>query len=108
MSEPIVKYAVAPRLSMNDPDCSACAVSVESTGDGWECPTCGTAWDYSDGEDDCGQLFEEWSGEELDLELTDPDDAWEVTIPAERKRRATEYAAIVNRIATAKESRGAE
>ena len=87
MTDPIVKFAVAPTLSLNVPDCSACIVPVESTGDGYECPTCGTAWDYDASEDTPGDLYESWSGEVLDIEVSEPDDAWKTTISANRERR---------------------
>lgn len=87
MTAPIVKFAEAPRMIRNEPDCEACSVTVESDGDGYQCPTCGTHWSYDHDEDAPGTLYEEWSGVELDLEISDPDDAWHVTIAANRERR---------------------
>ena len=47
------------------PTCDGCEVEVDGDGDGWLCPSCGTAWDgdnleYGEGE---GTRFEDWSGE---------------------------------------------
>jgi hypothetical protein len=92
-----IKLATAPVLSLNDPDCGTCYVSVESDGDGWTCPVCGTSWPYSAGDGDDGTLYEEWSGEELEGDIVDEDEA---------ETRGRRYAfdqnqAIMNRIMAA-------
>jgi hypothetical protein len=70
-----IKLAEAPSLSLNDPDCGTCYVSVESTGDGWLCPVCGTSWSYNEGDGDGGQLYEDWSGETLEGDVVSEDEA---------------------------------
>lgn len=75
MSE-YIKLDKAPTLSIRHPDCDACAVEVESDGDGWQCPVCGTSWPYDVHEDTPGTLYEEWSGETLEGETVPADDAW--------------------------------
>ena len=97
MPEPIVKFAEAPLLTRTDPTCAACAVDVESDGDGYVCPTCGTSWPYDADEDEHGTLYEEWSGEDLDIAVTDPDSAWQTTIAIDRERRETRLNAILKR-----------
>lgn len=72
-----IKLAEAPTLTIRHPDCDACHVEVESDGDGWLCPVCGTSWDYNASEDQKGTLYEEWSGEELFSQLVPNDDAWQ-------------------------------
>lgn len=57
--------AEAPVLCVNNPSCSACGVEVESDGDGWLCPSCGTSWDINSADGDIGMTYEDWSGEEL-------------------------------------------
>lgn len=60
-----VKLTEAPTLIFNEPSCGTCSEDVESDGDGWVCPSCGTSWSYDD-YDQQGTLYEEWSGETLD------------------------------------------
>jgi len=76
MSDPLVKYETAPSLSINYPDCSACAVEVEGDGDGWMCPRCGTSWPYDAGDGDEGQLYEDWNGEPSEGELRTHDNGY--------------------------------
>lgn len=71
-----IKLTEAPTLSIRHPDCDACTVEVESDGDGWICPCCGTTWSYNGGEDEPGTLYEEWSGEPADGPAVAADDAW--------------------------------
>lgn len=75
MSE-YVKLADAPPLVLNNPDCGMCATEVESDGDGWLCPSCGTTWDYASSDGDTGTLYEEWSGETLGGEPVPADADW--------------------------------
>lgn len=62
---PKIRYATAPMLSLNYPDCASCIVEVESTGDEWLCPSCETTWSYGNGDGDTGQLYADWSGEDV-------------------------------------------
>jgi hypothetical protein len=73
-----VRYETAPILSLQYPVCDSCSLDVESSGDGWECPQCGTSWDYGDGDGDKGILYAEWSGESVDdLPLLDHLTGWQ-------------------------------
>jgi hypothetical protein len=100
MTTPIIKLQAPATLSINYPDCSVCNVAVESDGDGYICPTCGTYWSYDDGDGDTGTLYEDWSGETLDLPFSDADDAWMTTINANSKRLAAEREEQNQRAAT--------
>lgn len=89
MTDPKFRLAEAPVLVLNNPDCGTCDVTVESGDEGWICPNCGTYWSYSDnpGDGDAGQLYAEWSGEDVDdLPLVNDEDAW---------KYADDYAALV-------------
>lgn len=66
----------APCLSIRYPDCDACCVEVESDGDGFVCPSCGTYWGYEDGEDVPGTLVGEWSGEKPEGPKVSNNNAW--------------------------------
>lgn len=70
-----IKLTEAPTLTIRMPDCDACSVEVESDGDGWLCPVCGTSWPYDGSEDEPGTLYEEWSGEDLEGPAVPNDDA---------------------------------
>ena len=71
-----IKLDHTPVLVLNYSDCSSCLVSVESDGDGWICPSCGTGWAYGDEDGDEGTLYEEWSGEDLEGPTYSEDDLW--------------------------------
>ena len=92
MSE-YIKLATAPAIQFSSPTCGACMVDVEHTWDDWTCQVCGTSWgsDACDGTE--GDLYESWSGEELDGEAVD-DDAAEL---AGDKYRAAQRAANYKR-----------
>ena len=63
----------APELIVEMPICGACDINVEHDGNGYVCPSCGTAWD-SDPEH--GQLAAEWSDEEaIETQVTKSEDA---------------------------------
>lgn len=66
----------APCLSINNPDCDACCVEVDSDGDGYICPSCGTFWGYSCGDGEAGELLEEWAGEVPEGPRVSNGDAW--------------------------------
>lgn len=89
MTDPKFRLAEAPVLVLNNPDCGTCDVTVEADSEGYTCPNCGTYWSYSDnpGDGDEGQLYAEWSGEDVDdLPLVNDEDAW---------KYADDYAALV-------------
>jgi hypothetical protein len=93
VTAPYLKLAEAPTLTIRSPDCNECAVEVTSDGDGWMCLVCGTQWDYDDGEDTPGTLYEEWSGESLEGVPLPPDVAWRVALmpnASERQAKAEE------------------
>lgn len=64
MSNNYIKLDKAPRICMQYPTCSACCIDLDSDGDSWLCPACGTAWPMSSDDGDDGDLYAEWSGEE--------------------------------------------
>jgi hypothetical protein len=92
MSEPRVRYAEAPYLIHVNPECGNCGISVESDGDGWECPACLTTWDWND-YDERGTQYADWSGESVDdLPITDEDDGFKVAgLPYENEQRDALY-----------------
>ena len=71
-----IRLAEAPMWCIQYPTCSACAVDLETDGDGWTCPCCGTSWDMSAGDGDRGELYAAWAGEESDGPIVSEDDAW--------------------------------
>lgn len=81
-----IKLTEPPRFVFQDPTCSACGVDLVSE-DGWLCPVCGTSWSYDASDDDPGNLYEEWSGEELDAEPVDEDAAYQAGITHAREQR---------------------
>lgn len=87
MTQPRIRYATPPTMNLRVPECSACMVSVESDGDGWVCPVCGTAWSYNDGDEDPGTLYADWSGEEVSgLPEKSHDEGMKVGIAFEREQ----------------------
>lgn len=63
MSE-YIRLAAAPEWCIQYPTCSACCVELDTDGDGWTCPVCGTQWDMYAGDGDTGTLYADWAGEE--------------------------------------------
>jgi hypothetical protein len=95
---PRVRYAEPPVLVFTSPECGNCMISVESDGDGWECPACGTSWGWNDYDQE-GTQYADWSGEEVDdLPLIDPLDGFKLAgLPVERERRDALEARIAAR-----------
>jgi hypothetical protein len=54
-----------PTFVMHYPTCSACMVDLDHDGDSWICPKCQTAWDSDATDGDDGQLYADWSGEDV-------------------------------------------
>lgn len=71
-----IKLAAPPTLTINMPTCNACCVEVEADAEGLLCPCCGTMWSHRDGEGDPGQLYEEYSGDDLPGDALTEDEAW--------------------------------
>lgn len=71
-----IRLPEPPQLCMRYPTCSACAVVLETDGDGWTCPICGTQWEMSAGDGDTGELYPDWAGEEADGPEVKTEDAW--------------------------------
>lgn len=71
-----IKLKRAPMILWTDPDCGTCLEPLEMEDGDWICPMCGTCWgpDQCDGEQ--GMLYGEWSGEELEGEPLDEQDAF--------------------------------
>ena len=77
-NRPKVRYETAPTLARMDPVCDSCSVNVRSDSDCYECPQCGTQWDYEAAEDEPGDLYADWSGESVDdLPLLDHATGWQ-------------------------------
>lgn len=83
-----IKLKEAPTLVINMPSCSACCVEIDAEADGLTCPCCGTTWGHRDGEGDTGTLYEEYSGDDLDTEPIDNDEAWRAGTTYEEAERA--------------------
>lgn len=71
-----IRLAEPPRWCIQYPTCSACDVELETDGDGWTCPCCGTTWSMDAGDGDTGTLYADWSGEEATGPLVTSGDAW--------------------------------
>jgi predicted RNA-binding Zn-ribbon protein involved in translation (DUF1610 family) len=93
--KPRVRYAEAPELIHMAPECGACGIGVTSDYDGWQCPTCGTTWDWNDYEQR-GTLYADWSGVDVsELPLIDPDDGFKAAgLPYQREQRDALYARL--------------
>lgn len=89
-----IKLDKAPTLQLHYPTCSACTIELEHTGDNWLCPSCGTSWSLSDGDDEPGELYESWSGEHLDGPTLNEDQAAEWGGYIERKYRHETWPSI--------------
>jgi hypothetical protein len=93
-----IKLAERPQWVIQYPQCSACCVDLETDGDGWTCPVCGSAWSQSANDGDEGELYESWSGETLDGDPVANDDAWRTGAKRERENVARIMADIDARI----------
>ncbi len=60
-----IKLDKAPVWVLQYPTCSACTVDLDTDGDGWLCPQCGSIWDMRANDGDVGELYESWSGDTL-------------------------------------------
>lgn len=63
MTADYIRLGEPPRWCVQYPTCSACAVDLETDGDGWTCPVCGTSWSMDAGDGDKGTLYADWAGE---------------------------------------------
>ena len=71
-----IRLSKPPQWCIQYPTCSACTVDLDTDGDGWVCPVCGTLWSQDAGDGDEGSLYTEWAGEEADGPIVPEDDAW--------------------------------
>lgn len=73
-------------------ECSACGLEVDSTGDEWLCPSCGTTWNYSDQDGTQGTLYRDETGELPGGPTVTEDEAWQIAHLHEpaRSRQLTE------------------
>lgn len=71
-----IRLSQPPMWVINYPTCSACAVDLETEGDGWTCPSCGTSWSMDANDGDRGTLYADWSGEDPTGPEVDEADAW--------------------------------
>lgn len=79
-----IKLDKAPVWVLQYPTCSACTVDLDTDGDGWLCPQCGSIWDMRANDGDVGELYESWSGDTLSGPSLTWDEAMNLAI-----RRAT-------------------
>lgn len=82
-----IKLTEAPMWVIQYPQCGACMVDLYTDGDGWLCEVCGTTWDMRANDGDPGTLFENWSGEVLDVEPSTHREAMTAGIRYEREQR---------------------
>ena len=57
-----VRLNEPPMWCIQYPTCSACDVDLETDGDGWTCPNCGTTWPMHAGDGDRGTLCADADG----------------------------------------------
>ena len=63
---PTVHLTEAPVLRIPPPWCGNCKVPVGSDSDGnWLCHKCGTIWEPDTESGRAGQLYQDWSGEDI-------------------------------------------
>lgn len=86
-----VKLAEAPRWVIQYPTCSACCVELETDGDGWDCPNCGTQWDMDASDGDAGTLYADYWGEEPTGPAVTESEAIDVADYRERLDRHRRY-----------------
>lgn len=68
---PTVRHEEAPVLRVPPPWCGSCKVTVGSDSDGnWLCRKCGTIWEPDTESGSPGQLYRDWSGEDIESVLT--------------------------------------
>ena len=90
-----IKLDKAPAWVLHYPTCSACTVELDTDGDGWLCPQCGSIWDMRANDGDVGELYESWSGEDLPGPELTSDEAMELSIKRERERRDAYLATLM-------------
>lgn len=81
-----IKLDNAPQWVFQYPTCSACTVDLDTDGDGWLCPQCGSVWDMGANDGDKGELYESWSGGTLPGPSLTWDEAMSLAIRRERER----------------------
>lgn len=82
MSDHFLRLSKPPGLSHPGyPICDACNVETEHDGDGWLCPSCGTAWpgDNMEAFPSEATMFPDWSGEGMTGPVCPNDLAWKVS-----------------------------
>lgn len=89
-----LKLAQAPEFVLHYPTCSTCDVDLDHDGDGWTCPTCGTAWDRDASDGDKGELYASWSGEDLSGPALSTDDAERISFERQREESKRRLASI--------------
>lgn len=89
-----IKLKRAPEWVLQFPQCSACMVDLETDGDGWICPVCGTSWSTDANDGDVGELYESWSGEKLDGPALGEHEAMQAGVTWERAIREKTLASI--------------
>lgn len=71
-----IRLTEPPHWCIQYPTCSACGTDLETDGDGWTCPSCGTQWPQTANDGDKGELYAAWSGEEPTGPVVANDEAW--------------------------------
>lgn len=85
------RLAKAPMWCVQYPTCSACCIDLETDGDGWTCPGCGTQWDMDASDGDRGELYADWAGEESTGPILTPGQAADRADYLERLGRHRRY-----------------
>jgi predicted RNA-binding Zn-ribbon protein involved in translation (DUF1610 family) len=99
-----IRLSEPPYWCIQYPLCSACSVALETEGDGWTCPVCGTSWDMRANDGDTGTLYAEWAGEEATGPIVPEADAYrwgDYYERLERHRRMPEFCPEPKRPASA-------
>lgn len=76
-----------PEFVLHYPTCGTCAVDLDTDGDGWTCPSCGSMWDNHASEGDKGELYESWSGEAIAGDALTEEEARDISWRRQREER---------------------
>ena len=88
-----VKLTEAPAWCIQYPTCGACEIDLTNeAGDGWTCDNCGTAWGSDANDGDAGELYESWSGVQLEGEPVTHEEAAQVASDRAEAERAKWWA----------------
>lgn len=84
MSDEYIKLEKPPEFTIQYPQCGTCLVDLFTDSDDWQCPVCGTSWPMNAGDGEPGTLYEDWSGETLDVPVSSSTEAISAGVRYER------------------------